>query len=161
MPRDALLNDFETLKAMLFAEWAQTDRLRQIVKDLQRDQFGRPAQTLPEADAARLEEVELAAHHAAEAEQLAPAAQRAGAAKRWANRGALPTHLSRIETTNDIDHKTCRCCRGALHQIGEDKSEQLDIVPAQFRVLVTIRPRYGCRQYKTAVVQARGAGAAD
>ena len=34
----------------------------------------------------------------------------------------------------------CPCCAGTLHRIGEDVSERLDIVPAQFRVLVVRRP---------------------
>ncbi|HEX2020669.1 MAG TPA: IS66 family transposase, partial [Aurantimonas sp.] len=42
----------------------------------------------------------------------------------------------------------------ALHVIGEDVAERLDIVPAQFRVLVTRRPRYGCRSCEGIVVQA-------
>lgn len=41
-----------------------------------------------------------------------------------------------------------------LHKIGEDRSERLDIVPAQFRVLVTCRPRYGCRTCEDIVIQA-------
>lgn len=40
----------------------------------------------------------------------------------------------------DIDDKACPCCKGLLHRIGEDVSERLDIVPAQFRVLVVRRP---------------------
>ncbi len=54
----------------------------------------------------------------------------------------------------DVDDKACPCCSGALHLIGEDRSEQLDIVPAQLRVRVTRRPRYGCRACEGAVVQA-------
>jgi transposase len=42
----------------------------------------------------------------------------------------------------------------ASHRIGEDKSERLDIVPAQFRVLVTRRPKYACRTCEDGVVQA-------
>ena len=38
--------------------------------------------------------------------------------------------------------------------IGEDRTEQLDIVPAQLRVRVPVRPRYGCRGCEEAVVQA-------
>ena len=38
--------------------------------------------------------------------------------------------------------------------IGEDTSEMLDIVPAQLRVKVIRRPRYGCRTCEEAVVQA-------
>ena len=77
MPRDALPDDSETLKAMLLAERAQNDRLRQIIRDLQRHQFGRRAETLPEEQMLLgLEEVEqAAAHDAAEAEQAAPAAR--------------------------------------------------------------------------------------
>ena len=67
------------------------------------------------------------------------------ARKRRNNRGALPTHLPRIEVVVDLDDKTCPCCKGNLHQIGEDKSERLDMVPAQFRVVVTRRPKYACR----------------
>ena len=54
----------------------------------------------------------------------------------------------------DIDDKTCPCCQGELHRIGEDRSERLDIVPAQFRVLVVRRPKYACRACEDGVVQA-------
>ena len=37
---------------------------------------------------------------------------------------------------------------------GEDVSERLDIVPAQFRVIVTRRPKYACRDYEAGIVQA-------
>jgi len=155
MPSDALPDDPMMLKAMLLAERVQNERLRQIIRDLQRHQFGRRAETLPEDQMLLgLEDVEqTAASDAAGAEQ-ATAARQAGAAKRRANRGALPAHLPRIETTIDLDDKTCLCCQGALHRIGEDRSERLDIVPAQFRVLVTIRPKYACRTCEDGVVQA-------
>jgi hypothetical protein len=47
MPREALPDDPETLKAMLLAERTQNERLRQIIKEMQRHRFGR-AETLPE-----------------------------------------------------------------------------------------------------------------
>jgi transposase len=74
--------------------------------------------------------------------------------RRKVSRGALPAHLPRIERVIDIADKVCPCCGGALHKIGEDISERLDVIPAQFRVLVTRRPRYGCRRCESAVVQA-------
>lgn len=46
------------------------------------------------------------------------------------------------------------CCGGILHQIGEDRAEMLDYVPAHFRARVIRRPRYGCRACEEAVVQA-------
>jgi hypothetical protein len=45
---DALPDDPETLKAMLLAERCESERLRQIIKELQRHRFGRRAETLPE-----------------------------------------------------------------------------------------------------------------
>ena len=40
-------------------------------------------------------------------------------------------------------------------RIGEDRSERLDIVPAQLRVIVTIRPRYACPKSRAGIVQAK------
>jgi transposase len=54
----------------------------------------------------------------------------------------------------DIEDRSCPCCRHALHRIGEDVSERLDIVPARFRVLVVRRPKYACRACEEVVVQA-------
>jgi transposase len=41
-----------------------------------------------------------------------------------------------------------------MHGIGELRTEQLDIAPAQLRVRVTRRPRYACRSCEEAVVVA-------
>jgi transposase len=41
-----------------------------------------------------------------------------------------------------------------MHRIGEETSERLDVVPAQFRVIVTHRPKYACRACEQAVVEA-------
>lgn len=40
-----------------------------------------------------------------------------------------------------------------MHKIGEDRSERLDIVPAQLRVIVTVRPKYACRTCTDGVTQ--------
>ena len=67
-------------------------------------------------------------------EAAAPAVRAARIAKRRANRGSLPRHPPRIETVADIADDSCLCCSAPLHHIGEDVSERLDVVPAQFRV---------------------------
>jgi transposase len=156
MPNDALPDDLETLKAMLLAERCESERLRQIIKELQRHRFGRRAETLPEEQMLLgLEDVEqTAASDEATADQAAPAERTARTHRRRINRGALPAHLPRIEVVVDIDDKACPCCKGELHRIGEDKSERLDLVPAQFRVLVTRRPKYACRTCEDGIMQA-------
>ena len=45
-------------------------------------------------------------------------------------------------------------CGGCLHCIGEDVSERLNVVPAQFRIIVTRRPNYACRACTDGIVQA-------
>ncbi|MBV9782849.1 MAG: transposase, partial [Acidisphaera sp.] len=54
-------------------------------------------------------------------------------------------HLPRDEVVIDIEDRDCPCCGGSLQAIGELRTEQLDIAPAQLRVRVTRRPRYVCR----------------
>ena len=155
MPSDALPDDLQTLKAMLLAERCESERLRQIIKELQRHRFGRRAETLPEEQMLLgLEDVEqVAASGEAEQDECAPDGRAGRARKRRTNRGSLPAHLPRIEVVVDVDDRTCPCCKGELHRIGEDRSERLDMVPAQFRVLVTRRPKYACRSCEDGVVQ--------
>ena len=76
------------------------------------------------------------------------------ARKRQINRGALPPHLPREEIIIDVADKTCACCGGLKHRIGEDVSERLDVIPAQFKVIVTRRPKYACAACAGEVVQA-------
>jgi transposase len=153
---DALPDDPGTLKAMLLAERARAERLEQIIKELQRHRFGRRAETLPEDQLLLgLEEAEQTeAHGEAEKESTTPEMRVRRAQKRRMNRGSLPAHLPRIEIVADIEDHTCPCCKGALHRIGEDTSERLDIIPAQLRVIVVRRPKYACRTCEEAVVQA-------
>ena len=138
------------------AALSEASRLRTIIKELQRHRFGRRSERLdPDQLAFALEDLEqmLAAAEVAEDQKPAVAGERANR-RRKVNRGALPPDLPRIERLVDIADKACPCCGGELHRIGEDVSERLDVIPAQFRVLVTRRPKYGCRRCESAVVQA-------
>jgi transposase len=158
-----LPDDVDALRALVLEQALKLDtmktfqveveRLRAIIEALQRHRFGRRSEQLdPDQLELCLEEVEAAL---ARAEQAREKASGASADRpRKTNRGSLPAHLERIEQVVDLEDKTCPCCSGALHQIGEDVSERLDVVPTTLRVLVTRRPRYGCRSCESAVVQA-------
>src|SRR5439155_6877962 len=102
-----------------------------------------------------LEDVEqtLAAADAA-AENDTTAQKQATPRRRHINRGALPVHFPREEIVIDVADKTCACCGGLKHRIGEDVSERLDVIPAQFKVIVTRRPKYACQVCAGEVVQA-------
>lgn len=158
-----LPDDVEALRAIVLEQareldmlkvfQAEVERLKAIIEALQRHRFGRRSEQL-DSDQLQLclEEVETALGEAEEAREKAsrPTADR----PRKANRGSLPAHLERVEQVVDVESRACPCCGGVLHQIGEDVSERLDVVPTTFRVLVTRRPRYGCRSCESAVVQA-------
>ncbi|KPF52374.1 transposase [Novosphingobium sp. AAP1] len=133
---------------------AEIERLQSIIDAFMRHRFGRKSEQLdPDQLEFGLEDVETALGQARAAREAA-IVKAGGARPRKANRGALPAHLERIEQVVDVEAKACPCCGGALHQIGEDVAERLDVVPASFRVLVTRRPRYGCRSCEGAAVQA-------
>ncbi|HMO45441.1 MAG TPA: IS66 family transposase [Rubrivivax sp.] len=83
---------------------------------------------------------------AAQDEARPPAA--AAAAKRQAVRQALPAGLPRIERHHEIEATHCECGQ-ALQRIGQEVSEQLDCVPAQFFVLRHIRGKYACACCRT------------
>lgn len=159
-----LPEDLEALRALVLeqareidalkAAQAEVERLKAIIEAFQRHRFGRRSEQL-DADQLQLflEDIETALGRA-EAASEAPAGRQRSDRPRKTNRGSLPAHLERIEQVIDIGDKACPCCGGTLHQIGEDVAERLDVVPTTFRVLVTRRPRYGCRSCESAVVQA-------
>jgi len=138
---------------------AEIEKLRLLIQRLLRHQFGRRSEKLsPDQLQLGLEDLEqdIAANEAAQGEKASQDGQarsrRRAEAER--NHGALPSHLPRYEVLIDVDNRDCPCCGGALHPIGELRSEQLDIVPAQLRVRVTRRPRYACWSCESAVVVA-------
>lgn len=125
---------------MLRAAQDEIERLRGFIAALNRNRFGTRSERLdPDQLNLGLEETEQAlAASAAAVERKAGPAARNGARH---NLGNLPAHLPRVECTIDIAEKACPCCRGDLHRIGEDVAERPDVVPAQFRVMVTRRPK--------------------
>src|SRR3954471_23711780 len=139
------------------AAQAAVEKLRLSIRQLQRGRFGRRSEKLdPDQLQLGLEDLEqtVAAAEAAQEEVAARSGAPRPPRSRRRNLGALPAHLPRVEVLVDLEDKACPCCGGALHVIGEDTSEMLDIVPAQLRVKVIRRPRYGCRSCEEAVVQA-------
>ena len=66
----------------------------------------------------------------------------------------LPDNLPRIEQVIEPESIACPCGCGDMVRIGEDRSERLDIIPARYQVIVTIRPRYACPRGRTGVLQA-------
>lgn len=70
------------------------------------------------------------------------------------HRRALPPELPRVQIEIDVPEEERQCaCGTPMVRIGEDVSEQLDIIPMQVRVIRTVRPRYACPKGDQAPVQ--------
>jgi transposase len=133
----------------------QNDKFRHLLRQFQRMRFGRKSEKLDEDQfQLGLEDIEQAiAKNEALQDKIAPETA-ASRQKRQTNRGSLPAHLPRIHETIRPEDTNCPCCRSPMHAIGEESSERLDVIPAQFRVIVTHRPKYACRACEGTVVQA-------
>ncbi len=128
-------------------------RLEKLVTDFKRALFGTKSEKINfEQYELALEDIEtaMAAIHA---EDEASDPSKSKPAQRKTNRGHLPKHLPRVEEVIELENMSC-ACGAERHIIGEDTSERLDITPAQFRVIVTRRPKYACRSCEVGIVQA-------
>jgi hypothetical protein len=148
---DDLPTEPAALRALLIAERArheaeiarigsERDRLRALVIALQRHRFGRRSERLdPDQLALALEDLEqsIAAAEAQE-ERVTPPERSRPICRRKTNRGALPGCLPRIELEVDVADRTCPCCAGELHRIGEDVAERLffRIIEGKHRVVM-------------------------
>lgn len=142
-----LPEDVDTLKGMVIAYNDEIGFLKEQVNLLQHKLFGRKSEKLSvgsgqlflfneaEATAAKEparpeEEIEVPAHQ-----------------RRRGHRKPLPDNLPRIETLHDLAEEQKQCSCGAQKQrIGEEVSEQLDIIPPKIRVIRNIRPKYACKK---------------
>ena len=150
--------DVATLRAALLAAEARIAALEQMIHAIQRARFGQSAERIDTAQLALMLGQEPPPPPANNLSADSPTTSRA-TGPRQRNRGALPAHLERVEHVLDLADKGCPCCGRQMHRIGEDRTERLDVVPAQLRVRVTIRPRYACRGCADGVHQ-RPAGVA-
>ena len=151
-----LPNDIDALKALLLARdekilgleaqlntrATEIEHLKLMIAKLRRMQFGRKSEKLDH----QIEQLELQLEDLqadeAEAEREMPEADRAPRKK--SVRRPLPDHLPRDEKIYAPDAEACPACGGGLRSLGEDVAEQLEYVPASFRVIRHVRPKLAC-----------------
>ena len=102
-----------------------------------------------EAEQEADDEAPLTAEVVEEDSQTTPATQ---ATQAKSGRKPLPQSLPRVRIEHDLTdaEKTCQCgCQKTC--IGEETSEQLDIIPAVIQVLVHAHKKYACKQCENGV----------
>jgi transposase len=143
---------------------ALIEKLKFELARLKRWRFGKSAEGLS-AEQLALWDAELDGDIAALQSRLDalqgqhnPAGQANDQQKRQPKRRPLPESLPRVEVLHDLASKDCPTCGQGLERIGEDVSEQLDIIPAKLFVRRHVRPKYCCRhceQLHTAALPAQ------
>jgi len=73
--------------------------------------------------------------------------------KQKPKRQQLPKHLPREEVILAPEKECPKCGKDDFRQIGEDRSEVLEYVPASFKVICYVRPRCACKNCEK-IVQA-------
>lgn len=126
---------------------ARNEKLEYIVAEMRRAMYGRRSERIDDNQLKlALEALEI--EHAkieAEAEKANPSLKSERTRQRRKSRTETFDHLPHEEVVIEPESKTCPCCNGALHVIGEDTSKRLDKVPAKLTVVVTRRPKLACR----------------
>jgi len=135
---------------------AQAERYEHIIAQLRRLTFGKRSEQM-DKDQLQLSLEDLQqglAEIEGEEEKADDELKAQRTRQRRDRRPSLPDHLPHVEVVIEPASTACPCCAGAMHVIGEDVSKRLDVVPAQYQVLVTRRPKYACRACEGQVVQA-------
>jgi len=158
---DSLPDDIEGLRAFALKALAERDaalaerdilqslyeRVHHQLKKAIDHRYGTKSEKLARLPADQLQlalediEVAMAKSEAIEEEKQPPLPR----TRRGWERRSLPKHLPRVHETIAPEEVNCPCCKAPMHAIGEETSERLDIVPAQYRVIVTHRPKLACR----------------
>ena len=125
---------------------ALIEKLKFELARLRRWRFGQSSESVDNEQLA-LWSAELDGDIASAERKLAEltVARNAPAERAPPKRERLPEHLPRLEERHELACTDCPACGHALESIGEEISEQLDIVPAKFFVRRHIRPKYCCR----------------
>lgn len=142
-----LPNDPQTLKAMLLQLQGELDASNEKVEYLleqfrlaQQKRFGASSEAHP-GQGELFNEAEV------EDDKIEVVEQQISYTRRQPKRQKLPTDLPRDVIIHDIsdEDKICDCCGEELHQMGESRSEMLEFIPAQIKVIEHVRLKYCCR----------------
>ncbi len=160
---DHLPDDPVLLKQMLLLAHGKVAQLQEQVALLRHKLFSPKSERSPEdTDSPQLamfneaeELIEALSAAPAEAEAEAEAEEIVAPVKRRGKRKPLPANLPRVEVIHDLPEHELTCACGACKQvIGEETSEQLEIIPMQVRVIRHIRKTYACKACEAAPITA-------
>ncbi len=154
--------DAEEKGALVITLTALVEKLETQVTDYKRTKFGPKSEKLtPDQMELALEDQEMAIAETqadieiAQAKLAKKPSDKSKAPPKPRKPRTLPEGLPRVERVIEPDSIVCPCGCGDMVKIGEDRSQRLNVIPAQYQVIVTVRPKYACPKGRTGVVQAK------
>jgi transposase len=137
---ETLPTDLAAAHAMILAERAarlaaesdrrildiEIERLKLEIARLERERYGQSAER-----SARIEQLELSLE---DLEETAAACE-----------AAVVSDMPPSQPRRKPAPESCPCCGGELSRLGEDVTETLERVPAQWRVIQHVREKFSCR----------------
>lgn len=135
------------LRAKVSEQAAEIEHLKLLIAKLRRMQFGRSSEQMNEM----LGQLELSLEEleTLRAETPTEAAAPADTNEAPPPRKPLPEHLPRDIEEHLPSACDCPACGGTLKKLGETVSEMLEYVPASFRVIRHVRPKFACSRCDT------------
>ena len=131
----------ELMAAEIKSQAYQIEKLKKELAGHRKARFGSKSEAMDQLAFDLQEDAEIEV--AADAQLTATECDEVAPTQRTHNRAPLPDHLERqdeILSPGDA----CGDCGGALKQLGEDVTEELEYVPGHFVVKRIVRPRMTC-----------------
>jgi transposase len=167
MSHDELLAEYERLKALAERLRAENAALQEQIRaqkedyeqrlaearaqieELRKQLFGPKADRLTPEQEEQLKQLnqdieEEAERSAPVSDQILENEDRASRRRRRRKRRPLPEHLETETVTIEPQVTICPCCGKPLQKIGEEVSEEIDLIPAKLIRRRTVRPKYAC-----------------
>lgn len=150
---DNLPDDIEALKALIAEQQATLSQyrdenayLREQLNILIAKRFAPSSEKLAPEQLGLFNEVEQSAADEADDEASEDNLTVPAHSRKKPGRKPLPDYIERVEVLHDLseEEKLCPHDGTRLTRIGEEVSEQLDVIPAKVQVLRHIRPKYSC-----------------
>jgi transposase len=157
LSQQTLLEDKQTLledkQTRLEEKSDHIDALEEIIRLLRSQRFAPRSEKTPVNQLGLFNEAEAGIHET-ETDESEEEIEVQPHKRRKGGRRPLPDLLPRVEVVHDLTEEEKVCPHDASHtlvRIGEERSEQLDIIPSVLQVIEHIRPKYACSHCKEGV----------
>lgn len=154
--KNTLPSDPEKLKTIILQQEKRIALLEEIVRLEKLRKYGASSEKSPDQQDMfnEAELVDAAEQLSVEADTTKESPSKTTPKK--TGRKPLPADLPRVRIEHDLDeHQKICACGGERVVIGEDCSEQLEIIPAKIQVRVHARKKYACVTCEEGVITAK------